>query len=145
MKTLLNHIKSKLKDDLSNIKTVEIVPHEMLFPERSGFPVITILDSGDKEDRGMHRGVAKFTVTIAAYQRVLSDKEASVMGSDSKKGVLEIIGDIKACLESEYFDGYVNLVKYLGSTATRAVTSNYKDFIAYKLCKFEYHKTIIHL
>lgn len=140
MKTLLNDIKTKLNSDLTYIKNIEVVPHELLIPDLRGYPAIGLLDSGDKLQVGKHQGIEILTVTIAAYQKVLSAKDASVMGNSQEKGVLDIVADIKTSLDGEYFSGAANLVKYLGSNATRVVTGDYKNYTAFKLCKFEYHR-----
>lgn len=143
MKTVLSNIETKLEADLNYIKKVAIVPHELLIPNTAGFPAIGIMDSGDVIHRFQSQVTRKMTVSIVVYQKILEDRAASVMGGQSEKGVLEITDDIWAALKEEYFDRYVNLVKYLGSSATRAFTTEYNDFIAFKICRFEYHKIYI--
>jgi len=109
MKALLNNVQPKLQTDLTYVRDsdVFVTEDERLIPEAVKFPavglkdgeVIYTIETGDQETDEL------FVKAIAYVQ--LEKPEASIMGDSAtgKKGVLDVISDIKASLNDETFSG----------------------------------------
>lgn len=109
MKDLLNSIKTQLQTDLTYVRDSDIyvTEDERLIPEAVKFPAVGLKDgevlyaieTGDQETDELY-------VKAIAYVQ-LQKPGAAIMGDTAtgKKGVLEIIADIKASLNDEKFSG----------------------------------------
>ena len=109
MKDLLNSIKTQLQTDLTYVRDSDIyvTEDERLIPQAVKFPavglkdgeVLYVIETGDQETDELY-------VKAIAYVQ-LQKPGAAIMGDTAtgKKGVLEIIADIKASLNDEKFSG----------------------------------------
>jgi len=107
VKTLLTAIKSQLQDDLTYIRhsDIYVTEDERMIPEAVKFPAVGLKDgevlytieTGDQETDELY-------VKAIVYVQ-LQKPEAAIMGDTAtgKKGVLDIIADIKASLNDEKF------------------------------------------
>ena len=112
MKALLTAIKSQLQTDLTYIRNSDIyvTEDERLIPEAVKFPAVGLKDGRvDYEILGRAEDLeATLYVVIIAYVR-LHKAESAIMGDTAtgKKGVLDIISDIKTALRFNLFSGDV--------------------------------------
>lgn len=115
MKALLTGIKSQLQTDLAYVRSSDIfvTEDERLIPDSVKFPAVGLKDGAiDYEVRT--QGAAESSelyVKLIAYVQ-LEKPEASIMGDTStgKKGVLEIIADMKASLRGNLLSGQADEV-----------------------------------
>jgi len=111
MKDLLTAIKTQLQTDLTYVRDgdVFITEDENLIPSDVKFPAVGLKD-GPVEwvvDEFGDNKTQKMTVTAIAYVSILRP-EASVMGDNQGKGVLDIIDDIKNSLDENTLSNEVN-------------------------------------
>ncbi|MBL4901106.1 MAG: hypothetical protein JKY62_00450 [Desulfocapsa sp.] len=109
MKAEITASKTALQTDLDYIKSRDIYVTEdlRLIRNTGGYPAIGIKDgvtgfanyAADQDDEN-------FSITFAAYVQLLKP-EAGVMGSGSKKGVLDVASDIIASLKNNALGGLV--------------------------------------
>jgi len=110
VKTLLTAIKSQLQDDLTYIRhsDIYVTEDERLIPEAVKFPAVGLKDGRiDYEILGRAEDLESILyVTIIAYV-MLHKAESAIMGDTAtgKKGVLDIISDIKTSLRFNLFSG----------------------------------------
>ena len=113
MKSLLNAIKSELQTDLTYVRDSDIyvTEDEDLIPSSVKFPAVGLKD-GDitYAIETANQESDELLVDIIAYEQ-LSKTEASIMGdaATGKKGVLDIIADVKTSLTSNMLNGIVDV------------------------------------
>jgi len=115
VKALLSAIKTQLKADLTYIRDsdVFITEDERVIPEATKFPAVGLKDGEinyDVEYQGAGESSELLVKHIAYVQ--LEKPEASVMGDTSteKKGVLDIVADIKDSLRENKLSGQADEV-----------------------------------
>ena len=115
MKALLTAIKSQLKADLTYVRgsDVFIAEDERVIPDTVKFPAVGLKDGEityDVEYQGAKESSELFVKHIAYVQ--LEKPEASIIGDTStdKKGVLDIIADIKESLRDNKLSGQTDEV-----------------------------------
>jgi hypothetical protein len=144
MKTLLTSIQTLLKAELTYVKTVDIVPDFLVFSEAAPFPMICLLDNGDDvsgKEKGA--GLYRLKVSIGIYQAIASADDASVIGSGSEKGLLDIAADVWNELKNVDFSGAYIVPVYIRSSKTQAIErENYAGFVAFKSIDLEYTKEV---
>jgi len=124
MKDLLNAIKSQLQNDLTYVRDsdVFVTEDEVAIPEQVKFPAIGLKD-GSVVWTITSRGPLKtqtLSVRVIAYVSILRP-EASIMGDNQQKGVLDIIDDIKAALDENTLDGTVNNAEVVSEAESELV------------------------
>ncbi len=94
MKELLIAIKNDLKNNLSYLKNrVYIIPDKYFPPAEAIPPFVGIKDGKILREYKPYHRLEKLHVSIYAYVAI-EKEEASVIGDNTQKGVLEIISDI---------------------------------------------------
>jgi len=121
MKDLLTVIKSQLQEDLTYIRNSDIyvTEDERLIPEAVKFPAVGLKDGTidySIETQGANEA-GDLAVKIIAYVQ-LQKPEAAIMGDTAtgKKGVLDIIADVKASLRDNKLSGQANEVWLVSET-----------------------------
>lgn len=121
MKALLNSIKSQLQTDLTYIRDSDIfiTEDERMIPEAVKFPAVGLKD-GNIEYNVATQGAdesSELFVKIIAYVQLMKP-EAAIMGDTStgKKGVLDIIADIKESLRENKLSGQADEVWIMSET-----------------------------
>lgn len=122
MKSIITKIKARLQSQISYVKDsdVYITEDERLLRNQGNYPAIGIKDGGitynlpavDTEDDTLN-------VTVCGYVR-LYKPEAAIIGdvSTNRKGVLDLLADIKAALTDYNLDDSVDLALPESETAS---------------------------
>jgi|Deesub1362B_J571_1020462.scaffolds.fasta_scaffold00331_37 hypothetical protein len=144
MKELLNAIKSKLKTDLTYLRNVEIIPSEEFPPDEAGFPCVGLKDGEiviTSETKGYH--IQLLEVFIYIYVSISINREASIMGDVSQKGVLEIEEDIINSLKNNNLGIDSIFWNYWKRRApSETVTADFENFVQRKDITFYYKKKV---
>lgn len=142
MKDLLEAIKTQLKTDLTYVRgsDIFITEDERVIPDTVKFPAVGLKDGEityDVEYQGAKENSELLVKHIAYVQ--LEKPEASVMGDTSteKKGVLDIIADIKESLRDNKLSGQVNEV-WLVSEAESELLADEELAIQMKILTMRY-------
>ncbi len=125
MKTLILATQAQLQADLSYVRDrdVFITEDEDLIPAQVKFPAVGIKDGSEKYDiETGNQESGELYLDIIAYVR-LSKPGAAIMGdaSTGKKGVLDIVKDIKASLSGQHLGGIVETAVPVESGGSEAM------------------------
>jgi hypothetical protein len=142
MKELLSNLQTKLKANLSYLKSVIIVPDLGLIPETAAFPLLAIVDAGMNPTQGKMQRTERLAITIGAYQSIARSVDSSVMGDINSPGVIDMISDTEALLRKELFSGSFQNVRTTSHSGTVAVSQNNQDFITRKTIGLEYTRIL---
>jgi len=142
MKDLLNAIKSQLQNELTYVRDsdVFVAEDENLISGQVKFPAIGLKD-GSVAWSITSQGPLKtqtLSVRVIAYVSILRP-EASIMGDNQQKGVLDIIDDIRAALDENTLNGTVNNAEVV-SEAESELIGDEEDAIQKKSITFRYER-----
>lgn len=137
---LLVAVKEKLRAEMTNVRSVQILPHEGKVSLTAGLPVIGILDSGEKPPYpGKMQEQVKYQVFVVAYQQILSgDPGAAVVGTGEKPGVMNLVEMAIEILVRERFD--FDYVESLGTSPVMPFLKKDHYEISFKVARLEYRK-----
>ena len=121
MKDLLTAIKSQLQTDLTYIRgsDIYVTEDERLIPEAVKFPAVGLKDGAieyNVETQGANEA-GDLAVKIIAYVQ-LQKPEAAIMGdaATGKKGVLDILADVKTSLRDNKLSGQADDIWLVSET-----------------------------
>ena len=121
MKDLLTAIKSQLQTDLTYIRgsDIYVTEDERLIPEAVKFPAVGLKDGAieyNVETQGANEA-GDLAVKIIAYVQ-LQKPEAAIMGDTAtgKKGVLDILADVKTSLRDNKLSGQADDIWLVSET-----------------------------
>ena len=144
MKDLLTSVKAQLKTDLTYVRDGDIfvTEDENMIPDHVKFPAVGLKDGNiDYEIETSDQETDTLYITIIAYVE-LRKPEAAIMGdaATGKKGVLDIVVDIKAALNNERFSGVYESAIPVSSAASGLLVDE-KTAIQKKSITMKYTKT----
>lgn len=146
MKDLLNAIKSQLQTDLTYVRNSDIyvTEDERMLRDAMKSPAVGLKDGRvDYEILGRAEDLeAVLYVTIIVYVQ-LHKPEAAIMGDTStgKKGVLDIISDIKTSLRFNLFSGDVQEADPISETESEVIgDDDTKKYIQMKSLTMRYKR-----
>ncbi len=144
MKTLLLAIKSHLQNDINLAYvpdlSIFITPDEMLIPEQTLLPAISIKDGQIKNEQKLCKNYIQYaSVKVTVYQRILKQEE-SIVGTH---GVLDMASDVITSLIDEKFSisGLQNVFPI--SEGESHIMGSENEMLQMKTVIFQYtrHKT----
>jgi len=128
MKSLLTAIKSQLYADLTYVRSSDIyvTEDERLIPEAVKFPAVALKDGAidySVDTQGANEA-GELAVKIVAYVQ-LQKPEAAIMGDTAtgKKGVLDIIADVKDSLRDNTLSGQADEVWLISETESELLAN----------------------
>ena len=144
MKSLLTAIKARLQSDLTYVRDRDIfvTEDEIVLPPATKFPAVGLKD-GPVEWSIMSSGPSKqqaMSVMVIAYAGIVKP-EASIMGDTAtgKKGVLEIIDDVRASLDENTLSDEVSNAEVISESA-REILLDEEESIQKKTITFRYER-----
>jgi hypothetical protein len=143
MKLLLNAVKTHLQNNLSYIRESDIYisPHTDYIPDAVKLPCIGIKD-GDVERDELFSGclAERMLVKICVFIRLERSREASIIGDDSNKGLLDIEADIHALLDNNELglDGMIHSFCRKSGESSLLLLEN--SAVQHKILEYEYQR-----
>ena len=144
MKNLLTAIKTQLQADLIYVRDSDIfvTEDEILVPEAVRFPAVGLKD-GPVSWSVISQGPSKeqtLTVTVIAYVEIIKP-EVSIMGdaASGKKGVLEIIDDVRSSLDENTLSGQASNAEVVSESASELLGDE-ETMIQKKSISFKYER-----
>jgi len=138
MKLILSALREAIKAGLGDIKSVHVVPDPDMLPPGVQFPLIGLKDGDQSFSEGVDQTESeKGIVLIYIYVQILKD-EASIMGDGGKKGLLDLMVELRTLLNFNELEGVIHFGYVPEVMASEITMAEENVFVQRKGCRYVY-------
>ena len=140
MKEILTALRELIQDEMAEIKGIYILPDPDMLPTVVKYPCIGLKDGESSFSEGMAESEnERSSILIYIYQQILKE-EASVMGEGGKKGVLDLMDDLRTALNFNLLNDLIHSAYIPDVFASETMLVGENIFVQRKGCRFVYEK-----